>query len=71
MFIIGCNDELLPHYKSENINDERRLFYVAITRAEKELYMSYVDFYNDDRKIVSPFINDIKETIKNIDSEDK
>lgn len=71
VFIIGCNDELLPHYKSENINDERRLFYVAITRAEKELYMSYVDFYNDDRKIVSPFINDIKDTIKIVEKIDK
>ena len=70
VFIIGCNDELLPHYKSENINDERRLFYVAITRAEKELYMSYVDFYNNDMKIVSPFINDIKDTIKIIENED-
>ena len=60
VFIIGCNNELLPHYKNENINDERRLFYVAITRAEKELYMSYVDFYNGDMKIVSPFINDSK-----------
>ena len=71
VFIIGCNNELLPHYKNENINDERRLFYVAITRAEKELYMSYVDFYNGDMKIVSPFINDIKDTIKIVEKIDK
>lgn len=71
VFIIGCNNELLPHYKNENINDERRLFYVAITRAEKELYMSYVDFYNGDMKIVSPFINDIKDTIKVVEKIDK
>lgn len=71
VFIIGCNNELLPHYKNENINDERRLFYVAITRAEKELYMSYVDFYNGDMKIVSQFINDIKDTIKIVEKIDK
>lgn len=68
VFIIGCNDELLPHYKSkdneEEINDERRLMYVAITRAENELYITYVDSYNDKYKIVSPFINEIKETLQ-------
>ena len=68
VFIIGCNDELLPHYKSkdneEEKNDERRLMYVAITRAENELYITYVDSYNDKYKIVSPFINEIKESLQ-------
>ena len=63
VFIIGCNEELLPHYKNENVDDERRLFYVAITRAEKELYLSYVDFYNNSTKNISSFIDDIKDTI--------
>lgn len=63
VFIIGCNNELLPHYKNKNIDDERRLFYVAITRAEKELYMSYVDMYNNKTLNVSPFIENIKDTI--------
>ena len=35
VFIIGCNEELLPHHKNKNVDDERRLFYVAITRAKK------------------------------------
>lgn len=63
VFIIGCNEELLPHYKNVNVNDEKRLFYVAITRAEKELYLSYVDMYNNKAKKISPFIEDIKSTI--------
>lgn len=63
VFIIGCNDELLPHYKNKNIDDERRLFYVAITRAEKELYLSYIDVYNNKIKKISSFIDDIKDTI--------
>lgn len=63
VFIIGCNEGLLPHYKNENVNDERRLFYVAITRAEKELYLSFVDFYNNSTKNISSFIDDIKDTI--------
>ena len=56
VFIVGCNEELL-------VDDERRLFYVAITRAEKELYLSYVDMYNNKIKNISSFIEDIKDTI--------
>ena len=63
VFIVGCNEELLPHYKNDNIGDEKRLFYVAITRAEKELYLSYVDMYNNKTKNISSFIEDIKDTI--------
>jgi DNA helicase-2/ATP-dependent DNA helicase PcrA len=36
-----CNERLIPHYRSP-IEDERRLFYVAITRASSNLYLSYV-----------------------------
>ena len=63
VFIVGCNQDLLPHYKSNDINDECRLMYVAITRAEKELYMSYVDMYNNKTMSVSPFVEYIKDTI--------
>ena len=66
VFIIGCNNNLLPHYKNDNIDDEKRLMYVAITRAEKELYISYTDFYNNKYLGVSPFITDIEDTVKTI-----
>lgn len=69
VFIIGCNDGLLPHYKSSNLNDECRLFYVAITRADKELYMSYVDMYNNKTMHISPFMESIKDTIRVVDDE--
>ncbi|MBN2479704.1 MAG: UvrD-helicase domain-containing protein [Parachlamydiales bacterium] len=42
-FIIGVEDHMLPHEKSfslEAIEEERRLFYVAITRAKKYLTLS-------------------------------
>ncbi len=71
VFIIGCNEEILPHYKNENVDDERRLFYVAITRAEKELYLSYVDFYNGKFKKISSFIENIKDTVNIIESSSK
>ena len=64
VFIIGCNEGLLPHHRSDDVDDECRLFYVAITRAEKELYMSYMDLYNGKFKPISPFIDAITETIK-------
>jgi superfamily I DNA/RNA helicase len=45
VFIAGLEDELLPHRNSlsdqRSIDEERRLFYVAITRAKKHLFMSY------------------------------
>ena len=63
VFIIGCNEGLLPHAKNDSINDEKRLFYVAITRAEKELYISSTDSYNSKDNIPSKFIDVIKPTI--------
>ena len=41
VFIIDCNEETIPHKSSmeDNLEEERRLFYVAITRAIKNLYV--------------------------------
>ncbi len=45
VFIIGMEEELLPHKRTivngEDIEEERRLCYVGITRARKQLYMTY------------------------------
>ncbi len=63
VFLIGCNDGLLPHLKNDNTDDERRLMYVAMTRAEKELYLSYAQFYNNKILDISPFIKELGNTI--------
>jgi DNA helicase-2/ATP-dependent DNA helicase PcrA len=45
VFVIMLGDGLFPSYRSledpEAIEEERRLFYVALTRARNELYLSY------------------------------
>lgn len=41
VWIVGCNEMVLPHAKGD-IEEERRLFYVATTRARDELVYSYV-----------------------------
>lgn len=46
VFLTGVEEGLLPHSRSveaspEAVAEERRLFYVGITRAEERLYLSY------------------------------
>lgn len=45
VFVAGLEDELIPGSRSsqsaKGLEEERRLFYVAVTRARKELYLSY------------------------------
>ena len=45
VFVVGVNEDLLPHYRSastlEGLEEERRLFYVAVTRAKHLLCLSY------------------------------
>lgn len=43
VFIIGANEGITPHWRAETtkeIEEERRLFYVAMTRAEKLLFIT-------------------------------
>lgn len=56
VFLIHCNDEVFPSSKrKEDIICERRLFYVAVTRARKHLFLSY----NRNERDLSRFIREI------------
>ena len=47
VFVVGLEQDLFPHTKMgegmtpERLEEERRLFYVALTRARKQLYLSH------------------------------
>lgn len=40
--LIGCSEKVLPHARAESLEEERRLFYVGVTRAKDELHASCV-----------------------------
>ncbi len=74
VFISGLEDGLFPHQKitRENITpseaeEERRLFYVALTRARKKIFLSYAQvrtiFGNRQVNIPSQFVFDIPEEL--------
>ena len=66
VFIIGLNDGVFPNHRSldgglEALEEERRLAYVAFTRAQKRLYLSCSNEYSyvlSNRKQPSPFFKE-------------
>jgi DNA helicase-2/ATP-dependent DNA helicase PcrA len=66
VFLIGCEAGILP-WKEADLEEERRLFYVALTRASEEIYISHVKHRSLFGQMVhggaSPFIADIPERL--------
>lgn len=64
VFLPDINEEVIPHKKSikeEDIEEERRLFYVAATRAKKHLHIfSTKSLYNKE-SVSSRFITEIED----------
>ncbi|MDO4848966.1 MAG: UvrD-helicase domain-containing protein [Coriobacteriia bacterium] len=68
VFVAGMEDGIFPHIKfgdsdPENLEEERRLAYVAITRARKKLYLTYAvtrrTFGSTSQNPVSQFLREI------------
>jgi len=52
VFAIGWSEDLLPHRKADDIDEERRIAYVIATRARDLLFVSSPDSWNE--TIVAP-----------------
>jgi len=64
VFIIGANEGCIPHKKAvmdEEIEEERRIFYVALTRAKQQLYISFVKEKNGKELSSSRFIEQLSD----------
>ncbi|MYK97779.1 MAG: AAA family ATPase, partial [Gemmatimonadetes bacterium] len=78
VFVVGCEDGLVPlqHGGEEaDVDEERRLFYVAMTRAKERLYLVRSGkrmLFGEVRSTrPSPFLTDIEEQLKQYDSTQK
>lgn len=75
VFLVGMEEELLPHKKTimdnSDINEERRLAYVGITRARKKLIMTYAKERKIYNKMISRhksrFIIELNDCYKEVD----
>jgi DNA helicase-2/ATP-dependent DNA helicase PcrA len=62
VWIVGVVEGLIPHEKSnreKDVEEERRLFYVGMTRAREFLYISYIKNRYDEIAIPSRFLEEI------------
>lgn len=61
VFIVDVIDGVIPHHKSlgeQGIEEERRLLYVAMTRAKQQLFMYIPQKRHQEKTIKSPFIDE-------------
>jgi len=78
VFVSGLEEDLFPHKKvyedkkSEDGEEERRLFYVALTRAGKKLFLTYAQtrtiFGSREMNLPSRFLDDIPEKYVELES---
>ncbi len=68
VFVVGCEEQLFPHWRSldseTGLEEERRLMYVSITRAEKYLYLSSTEFRKGQFNQRSRFIDEVAEHLQ-------
>jgi len=75
VFLTGLEEGLLPHSRSldspQQVAEERRLFYVGMTRAEKRLYLTYAfrrgwgHYGSSEPSAPSRFLSDLPDEVLN------
>ena len=76
VFISGMEEGLFPHSRAyldpKELEEERRLAYVALTRAKEQLYLTYAEtrvyFGGSQNNPVSRFVTDIPEELIDIET---
>lgn len=72
VFVVGMSNGYFPnnraYFDSKDMEEERRLFYVAVSRAKENLFLSYARMqyvHNDvEFKLPSPFLKEIPDEFK-------
>ena len=72
VFIAGCEDGLIPYRRKKgeqgDLLEERRLFYVALTRAQEKIYLTHARrrlwFGQRTLQHTSPFLEAVQEDLK-------
>jgi DNA helicase II / ATP-dependent DNA helicase PcrA len=77
VFIIGCEEGVFPHSRaveSGDLEEERRLCYVGITRAKRELFISYARmralYGQRDWNLPSRFIDEIPAELTDVEQQE-
>ncbi len=78
VFVVGMEENLFPHSNSmmdeHEMEEERRLAYVAITRAKRKLFMTYTKsrkyFGKTQRNLLSRFVEDIDNSILDLQNDE-
>ena len=74
VFIVGCEEDYLPYRRPEKAlvdrEEERRLLYVAMTRARDRLYLSWAEtrriYGKKTNRCLSSFVQDIETRLKTL-----
>ena len=62
VYILDANEGITPHHKAvldQDMEEERRMFYVAMTRARKKLIISYTKERNGKSMAQSRFVGEL------------
>ena len=66
VFVVGMEEDLFPHINAiqeESVEEERRLFYVALTRAKQNIFLSWnehrISYGKEKETLASSFISEI------------